>query len=99
MKYLSEQLVKWENKYKQDQLAEIDNKQLALIKGDLADNAEQDPKYGAMYTDEELFHMTFTELNSELKDFVKEGYIDSQESDYWIQQWRTCGVRLKKRLE
>ena len=99
MKYLSEQLVKWENKYKQDQLAEIDNKQLALIKGDLADNAEKDPKYGTMYTDEELFHMTFTDLNNELKDFVKEGYIDSQENDYWIQQWRTCGVRLKKRLE
>ena len=98
MKYLCEQLAKWEAKAVEEELKAKDDKQLSLIKDDMqSTQASTFFNPGEeIYTDVELFDMTFVELDSELKHLVAQGLINEQVRTYWQGQWRTCGVRLKK---
>lgn len=47
-----------------------------------------------LYTDVELFNMSFTELASELRSMKAQGFIDVTEEKEIQDQWRTCNLRI-----
>jgi len=94
--YLTGRLLMAEQKEREQEGKRAVEKQLALVKP-----SEEPAKFSGtmdgdqLYTDEQLFELSFTDLKAELDHLVKTHMISPGEAEDVVVQWRTCLPRLE----